>query len=80
MSVYTTIFAGASPIGALLSGTLAATAGVGVALVLGGGAALIATGVAAWLVLRSPRIGMSTGVSREPVAEADSPAATARRS
>jgi MFS family permease len=79
MSVYTTIFAGASPIGALLSGTLAATAGVAVALVVGGGAALIATGVAAWLVIRSPRLGMSTGVSRDPLAEADGTAAPVRR-
>jgi predicted MFS family arabinose efflux permease len=66
MSVYTTIFAGASPIGALLSGAIAAGAGVAVALQLGGAAALVAVGVAALLVRRSDRIGLSTGVSREP--------------
>ncbi len=63
MSVYTTIFAGVSPIGAMFAGSLAATAGVAAALIVGGGAALVATGVAAWLVVRSPRIGLGTAVT-----------------
>ena len=53
MSVYTTIFAGASPIGALFAGALAATAGVAVAMMVGGLLALGAVGVATWLVVRS---------------------------
>jgi len=73
MSVYTTIFAGASPIGALLAGAIAASAGVAVALQLGGAAALVAVGVAALLVRRSDRIGLSTGVSREPERAAAAP-------
>ena len=36
MSVYTTVFAGTTPIGALFAGGLAATAGVAVALAVGG--------------------------------------------
>lgn len=64
MSVYTTIFAGASPIGAIFAGTIAATAGVAVALEVGGALALCAVAVAALLVRRSSRIGLSTGVTQ----------------
>ncbi|MFN8620433.1 MAG: MFS transporter [Chloroflexota bacterium] len=80
MSVYTTIFAGASPIGAILAGTIAATWGVSVALQLGGLVALIAVGVAVLLVKRSPRISLSTvgaGALDRPVPP-DRPAEGAR--
>ncbi len=65
MSVYTTVFAGSSPIGAIFAGAVAATAGVAVALGVGGLLALGAVGVAALLVRRSDRIGLSTGVSHD---------------
>jgi len=70
MSVYTTIFAGSSPIGAIFAGVVAATAGVAVALGVGGLLALAAVAVAAMLVRRSDRIGLSTGVTQDvdPVA------------
>jgi hypothetical protein len=45
MSVFTTVFAGATPIGSLVAGTLAAVAGVAVALVVGGAVALAASAV-----------------------------------
>jgi MFS family permease len=61
MSVYTTIFAGSTPIGALFAGTLAATAGVAVALVAGGLLAVGAAVGAAVLVMRSDRIAFDTG-------------------
>lgn len=50
MSVYTTVFAGSTPIGGLFAGTLAATAGVGVALIVGGALALLTALVASWRV------------------------------
>ena len=65
MSVYTTVFAGASPIGAIFAGALAAWFGVAVALEVGGLLALGAVGIAVWLVVRSPRMAMSTGVARD---------------
>lgn len=50
MSVYTTVFAGSTPIGGLFAGTLAAIAGVGVALIVGGALALLTALVASWRV------------------------------
>jgi hypothetical protein len=59
MSVYTTVFAGTTPIGALFAGGLAATAGVAIALVLGGLLAIVATvGGVIW-VARNDRLSMS---------------------
>ncbi|HEX8026151.1 MAG TPA: MFS transporter [Candidatus Limnocylindrales bacterium] len=42
MSVYTTVFAGTTPIGALATGAVAASAGADVAIFLGGGVSLVA--------------------------------------
>jgi MFS family permease len=50
MSVYTTVFAGSTPIGGLFAGTIAAMAGVPVALIAGGALALLAALVAGWRV------------------------------
>jgi MFS family permease len=51
MSVYTTVFAGSSPVGGLFIGTIASLAGIAVAVALGGGlATLVALG--AWLWVR----------------------------
>ena len=61
MSVYLTVFAGVSPVGALISGTLAATVGVALTLVAGGAAALVAVGVAVGVVRRSPRLSLRMG-------------------
>jgi MFS family permease len=60
MSVYTTIFAGSSPVGALFSGSLAASFGVAVALVVGGVLAVGAVLVAAWIALRSSAMSLGS--------------------
>ena len=46
MSIYTTVFAGSSPIGGLIAGAIAAAAGVGAALLVGGLVSLGAAGLA----------------------------------
>ena len=46
MSVYTTVFAGSTPIGGVFSGSVAATAGVPAALAVGGVVALVTAGLA----------------------------------
>jgi MFS family permease len=51
MSVYTTLFAGSTPIGGLFSGTVAAAAGVGAALGIGGA---VAVGSSIFGFLRMP--------------------------
>jgi hypothetical protein len=49
MSVYTTVFAGTSPIGNIATGAIAARAGIAVALMIGGLVAVVcALGVAMW--------------------------------
>jgi MFS family permease len=49
MSVYTTVFAGTSPIGNIATGAIAARAGIAVALMIGGLVAVVcATGIAIW--------------------------------
>jgi len=53
MSVYTTVFAGSTPIGGLFSGLIAATAGVGVTLVVAGSISLVTAGIA---FLRLPEL------------------------
>ena len=55
MSVYTTVFAGSTPIGGLFAGAVATAAGVSAALLLGGFLSLLAAGVAA---LRSSGSGL----------------------
>lgn len=65
MSVYLTVFAGVSPVGALIAGTLAASFGIAVTLVLGGASALLAVAVAAVIVHRSPRLAFRMGAIPE---------------
>jgi MFS family permease len=55
MSVYTTVFAGAVPVGGLFAGGVAAVAGVPAALAVGGVLALLAAGVAALRLPGEPR-------------------------
>lgn len=66
MSVYTTVFAGSTPIGGVFAGSVAAAAGVSVALGLGG---LLALGAAAAAATRLPRLAGARGAQapgREP--------------
>ncbi len=50
MSVYTTVFGGSGPIGGLFTGTVASTAGIAVAVGLGGALSLLVVAIAwAWL-------------------------------
>jgi MFS family permease len=58
MSIYTTIFAGSSPIGGLIAGSIAAAASVAAALVIGGAVAIGAAAVAG-VRLRSMPSGQS---------------------
>jgi MFS family permease len=57
MSLYVTVFAGATPIGGLISGAIAALAGVQAALIFGGSLSLVVAFVAATRVpgLLGPR-------------------------
>jgi predicted MFS family arabinose efflux permease len=54
MSVYTTVFAGSSPIGGLIAGAIAAVAGVAAALFVGGAVAIGAAAVAGLRVRAMP--------------------------
>ena len=55
ISVHTTVFAGSSPIGGLIAGTIASLAGVPAAFIVGGLAAfVVGVGGAIWLRLRVP--------------------------
>ncbi len=56
MSVYTTVFAGTTPIGSLLAGGLASRVGVAATLVLAGTVTATATGVAALWATRRRRL------------------------
>ncbi|HET7676561.1 MAG TPA: MFS transporter [Candidatus Limnocylindrales bacterium] len=58
MSVYTTVFAGSTPIGGVFAGSVAAAAGVPLALGLGG---LLALGAAAVAATRLPRLAGARG-------------------
>ena len=53
LSVYTTVFAGSTPIGGLLSGAIASSFGAALAIGLGGAASLL-TGLGAITWLRGP--------------------------
>lgn len=68
MSVYTTVFAGSTPIGGLFAGTLAAVGGVSAALVVGGALSLVTALGAAW---RVPGAGRHTRPSVRPLAAED---------
>ena len=60
LSVYTTVFAGSTPVGALFAGWLASSFGTPAALAVGGGAsALVAVGAKLWVMRsgHSPRSG-----------------------
>ncbi len=54
MSIYTTVFAGSSPIGGLFAGAIAAAAGVAAALLVGGAVSVGAAAVAALRVRALP--------------------------
>jgi MFS family permease len=56
MSVYTTLFAGTTPIGGLFSGAVAAAAGVSAALGIGGIVALGSSAVGYWRMPQRPEI------------------------
>jgi MFS family permease len=60
MSVYTTVFAGSTPIGGLFSGLLAAAAGVGATLVVAGTISLVTAGIAFVRLPGLLRTGSST--------------------
>ena len=79
MSVYTTVFAGSTPIGGLLMGYVASTAGVAEAMIIGG-VLCVAMGGIAWVWLR--RIRAASQVegrgAKRPVAGAAAPATPAR--
>jgi hypothetical protein len=55
MSVYTTVFAGSTPIGGLITGAVASGFGAATAIVLGGGLSL-ATGIGAMASIRGTTI------------------------
>jgi len=73
MSVYTTVFAGSTPIGGLLFGWLASAAGVAIAVAAGGLGALL-VGIGALLWVRSQR-GFEP-VPAQAAARTDRPAST----
>ena len=75
MSVYTTVFAGSTPIGGLLFGWLASTAGVALAVAIGGIGAVV-VGLAAFLWVRG-QTGFVTVPA--PMAQARRVAASQRR-
>ena len=60
MSVYTTVFAGATPIGSLLMGSLASRVGVTATMVLAGIVTVLFTGVAAVWAIRRQHLPLST--------------------
>jgi len=60
MSVYTTVFAGATPIGSLLMGSLASRAGVTATMALAGIITVVFTGLAAVWAIRRQHLPLST--------------------
>ncbi len=72
MSVYTTVFAGSTPIGSGLTGTFGGLWGTSVAIAMNGVVTLGAEAVAAIAVLRGavPRIGQGKPSGREPASAA----------
>ncbi len=63
MSVYTTVFAGSTPVGALFAGTLATLGGVSVALFVGGALTLLTAAAAGAAVFRG------RGIAVQPMAQ-----------
>lgn len=68
MSVYTTVFAGSTPFGGLLTGAIASTFGAALAIGLGGAASLL-TGLGALQWLRGRPMRPSSKVPARPPAE-----------
>ena len=68
MSVYTTVFAGSTPIGGLFAGAIAAAFSVPAALFVGGALALVTTLVAAW---RLPGSGLGRSQAARRLAAED---------
>jgi MFS family permease len=60
MSVYTTVFAGSSPFGNLLTGAIAAAAGIAVAILAGGVLSLAVVAAAVWWVRRGGGRGLAS--------------------
>ena len=77
MSVYTTVFAGSTPIGSGLTGTFGGLWGTSIAIAMNGVVTLGAATVAAIAVLRGavPRIGQGKPSGREPAPAATTPGA-----
>jgi predicted MFS family arabinose efflux permease len=70
MSVYTTVFAGASPLGGLLMGAIASAAGVAVAVAVGGAVSgLVGIVVAIWIIRRRPVAEAAAPPRRSAMAE-----------
>ncbi|HEY5182496.1 MAG TPA: MFS transporter [Dermatophilaceae bacterium] len=70
MSVYTTVFAGSTPVGGLFAGWLASSFGTPVALAVGGGiSALVALGATVW-VIRSGHFKLPRRTRSQPVGHA----------
>jgi MFS family permease len=64
VSVFTTVFVGSTPIGALLIGALASSLGVGIAMALGGAASVVVGGLGVvWLARIRAREGTSPAVA-----------------
>src|SRR5450759_684906 len=70
MSVYTTVFAGSTPVGGLFAGWLASSFGTPVALAVGGGiSALVALGATVW-VIRSGHFTRPRRTRSQPAGQA----------
>ncbi|HEX7611933.1 MAG TPA: MFS transporter [Candidatus Limnocylindrales bacterium] len=70
MSVYTTVFAGSTPVGGLFAGWLASSFGTPVALAVGGGiSALVALGATVW-VIRSGHFKLPRRTRSQPAGHA----------
>jgi MFS family permease len=66
MSVFTTVFAGSSPIGGLFIGTVASAAGIAFAIALGGGlAVLVALGALLWVRRQPGFVAVPPALPRE---------------
>jgi MFS family permease len=63
MSVYTTVFAGSTPIGGLFAGSIAAAAGAPIALLAGG---VLSVGAAAVAATRLPALHRTVDTTRRP--------------
>jgi hypothetical protein len=73
MSVYTTVFAGATPIGSLLMGGLAGRAGVTATMALAGVATVVFTGLAAFWGIRRQHLPLWTQPIPRPQAAEPGP-------